>query len=146
MTDKTETFIKMCDCPEIQHIYQGDSNACWLTIRGKPDVFEVDYYYGCIYKPIKHADIRGTWLPTFTQSMAMVAEDRDDDHTIDIQLDALVHAAYSITATDNGELLIEEWRSKFKGASTWDRLGVAYMMYELHDKIWTGSEWVKQPQ
>ena len=134
--DTSKTYIKMCEkTKEIQSIWhspkltqlhyeQGYNGSYYQSEYG---VNCVDYEYESFYEKI---DI---WLPTQAQLQAMIGGDAHD-----LILD-LLSFIYVISC---GEL---ERRKEYPEQFTsMEQLWLAFVMKERFNKVWNGTNWVKQ--
>ncbi len=125
--DTSETFIKMCDCEEIQAqrennvYYGGEYVADW---RG-------DKITGVSYHPqlisTVAAPYKLTWLP------------RQD------QLQKMVKNKYPINyATDLGRWVKAMPTSEWNKDCSWsmEQLWLAFVMSEKYKKVWDGETWI----
>ena len=120
-------YIKMADCPEIQ--------GQW-----KPKISEPDYYcHGKIYNinflsRLKRLHPKSIWLPTQSQLQAMVKD----------TIDCSSHSSCAIFI--NVGHRIRQWCDDawdyWMQFTSMEQLWLAFVMKELHHKVWNGSEWV----
>ncbi len=120
MMDTSETYIKMCDCPEIQDLRHRDSwqEGDWVWDNRYPDIFSaLGGGHDRPYKPTT------TWLPRQDQLQEMY------------QLTTTAHliAAFNIWLKD-APVDMYLW-----GAM--EQLWLAFVMKEKHGKVWNGEEW-----
>ncbi len=129
--DTSETYIKMCDCEEIQE--QRVRQAPWDSwIIG-------DYYY--TQAPIEscisiHNDassyglgIGTIWLPRQDQLQEMLDKGTIWSNSLKFEYFLREEGSYNIKA----------YPYQF---STWEQLWLAFVMKEKHNKTWNGSDWI----
>lgn len=123
MSDTTEPYIKMADCPEIQqerpsppywvHAHGGGSPSYWLGgLWMRPDPIGKPEHY--------------LWLPT------------------QAQLQEMLDYRYPISAGKNlGRWLDNLHAEDYLQKTEWsmEQLWLAFVMKEKHGKVWTGTEW-----
>jgi len=117
--DTSETFIKMCDCPEIQELHPQ------LMIAS------IEHYYKGVYQ--YEIDSEGVvrfwtghyfiWLPRQDQLQAMMGE------TIWL---LLIHF---------GKFLTDGYVHRF---TSMEQLWLAFVMKENYNKTWNSEEWIKE--
>ncbi len=128
--DKSETYIKICDCPEIQEKR--------ILITGNyffDKVIEEVLIVGQQYPrhPIGEIrfDAKGfglshnsyTWLPRQDQIQEMCKK---------------VHLYYSLKNIQ----IFQVKHTRGRGIISWEQLWLAFYMHEKHKKVWNGKEWV----
>lgn len=128
--DNSETFIKMCDCLEIQsgklQILHSDY-WCWRSyhggvfLRGERDPLEMIDHRG------KHPRNDRIWLPRQDQLQEMVIDKSLDRPHVDLCYRFYVYAHLNWTKV-----------------TSMDQLWVAFVMFELHSKVWIEEKWVKE--
>ena len=132
--DTSETYIKMCDCEEVQEHCKydggdwicdpdnGHSWAIWQKVRGKTDEEVQKFMDGLL------------WLPgqDRIQEMLYVRGSKVID-----PLWELVNRFYGFVYREPPS---ELW-GKFKG-ETMEQLWLAFYMHEKHQKTWDGDKWV----
>ncbi len=128
--DKSETYIKMADCPEIQ--------GGW-----NPQPCDFHYHFSCNEED-DHADAidydeldgednynhvkeRSIWLPTQSQLQKMLGDFRK---TLGI-LVYLEQSGLSAFKPSGADYHIESW----------EQLWLAFVMKEKFNKVWNGEEW-----
>ena len=121
--DVSETYIKQCDCEEIQcgRWYKGELYDLLLGIQPKP--IRVDELDNLWYE--------GIWLPRLDQLQAMVG---GLEHGF-IDWVKWLGNIYGFNYGDkpNGHLQI---------FSSWEQLWLAFVMSEKFGKIWSENSWV----
>ncbi len=119
--DTSETYIKMCDCPEIQGGRRHEVLDVW---QYAPDGKHVDHW-------------SQVWLPRQDQLQEMVLEDES-------------YWRYQRYQSDARYLdIIDDIRAFFHGKCgqgadlilSLEQLWLAFVMKEKHGKVWSGSEW-----
>ena len=135
--DTSETYIKMCDCEEVQdkapcsrqfprlceeHNFIVDAEGMLLSEDG-------GYYYGTMGEP------PFVWLPRQDQIQAM-CEWATANSVVESYLLFVVHVGHP---DDFTELL-----PYYCQITSWEQLWLAFFMKEKHNKIWNGNEWVNQ--
>ena len=114
--DTSKEYIKMCDCPEIQHAktsLERDGHSFHVNLPHPK--------YGDNFKRI-------TWLPRQDQIQEMMGKDHETT------LDLLVHF-YGFVTVDNPMGI-----KKIFDVSM-EQLWLAFYMHERHKKKWDGKEW-----
>ena len=147
--DTSETYIKMCDCLEIQGIWQsaelvsehgysshyhegynGSFYAFWdtsINVSGEWVIRCVDYEYDTGYDP------RHIWLPRQDELQGMVPEFTEKAGFV---APVASHFADFAMACANNPL---RWELK-----TFEQLWLAFYMWELHSKKWDGETWKRK--
>ena len=127
--DRSETYIKMSDCPEIQKERAwGDGEYVayhpeYYTDNGlTPDREKWDT--GCLCEA-GHEPKEWAWLP------------RQD------QLQEMVFSIIPKTALDKfGLIAFMQFASEeMDGANSMEQLWMAFVMKEVYNKVWNGEEW-----
>ena len=120
--DTSETYIKMCDCPEIQDHRPNIQTLVWCT--------GICHEHGNTYwqKPGRmvfggSSSRKVIWLPRQDQLQEMVKWTTPFYHML-IELSVFYRDTAGI-----GEL------------SSWEQLWLAFVMKEKHGKVWAGTEW-----
>jgi len=114
MMDTSETYIKICDCPEIQ---------------GQLDDFEDGLNNdNCAYsKPVKNGG-HPVWLPRQDQIQEMFGEVANLRY-----FSGLIEGFFRFSTTGYG---VEQ--------KTFEQLWLAFYMHEKHGKVWDGKKWIKK--
>ena len=141
--DRTETYIKQCDCEEIQE--HKEKPLDWSGIQ--EHYYKGAYSYGLLtdgsytYWTGSHF----IWLPRQDQLQEMVFE-------VNFEYENLAHLAWSFDKFCNGahpnpfrdnkpfggdNMLI------LRSLTSMEQLWLAFVMNELHGKVWTGEKWEK---
>ncbi len=145
--DTSETYIKMCDCEEIQKEWHPRDWDFVLTKDLWPKVFGGDDYVWCLLpEDIADSGVYGSyatdkgiggypgyikhWLPRQDQLQEMVGGLEKGF----IDFPKWLENTYGLNYGDypNGHLCI------FK---TWEQLWLAFVMKEKYNKVWDGEEW-----
>ena len=125
--DKSETYIKMSDCPEIQRLrgdglwQNGDCYTCivsggrrftawWTDTEDEPPQ---------MYHPV--------WLPRQDQLQEMVDGDDIDKRN------RLMSFDYALSNSSNPV----DWHIRYSMEQLW----LAFVMKEKYNKVWTNNEW-----
>lgn len=120
----------MCDCPEVQKKRRGfsggDYGELWIVHE------KIQTYNGKSY-------VGGTWIPRQDQLQEMIISFRNDKFTREARVtvhDLFYHFTY------------REYPWKGRGGfhptnifDSQEQLWLAFVMYELHSKIWDGNVW-----
>jgi len=81
---------------------------------------------------------RYIFLPRQDQLQKMVPQNDSDNYDWDIQLSKL--KSFTTEFFEGGDRLPEHcWNYK-----TWEQLWLAFVMHEKYNKVWNGSDWVKE--
>ncbi len=127
--DTSETYIKMCDCEEIQglrppfteHHWLGNVYCGLLSVESR---YKREDFHLFMTTDAVMATEESIWLPTQSQLQEMV-----DSPAIEWLLDKFWY-----------------WARKEHNISpilnTWSRLWLAFVMWENHQKKWDGTQWV----
>ena len=146
--DTSETYIKMCDCPEIQEIREnkdswvdGDYSAIrvhdWVDISEDTSkrmwVNRIEVYHSTGYfifeYPKGYPYGKRLFLPRQDQIQEMLRSDIEHIWT------GLVEFA--------GNLRDEyEWLNPIYRDFSWEQLWLAFYMKEKHNKLWNGENWI----
>ena len=128
--DNSETFIKMCDCLEIQsgklQILHSDY-WCWRSyhggvfLRGERDPLEMIDHRG------KHPRNDRIWLPRQDQLQEMVRRDNQDFPNF-----ALNFCTWVSTKL---------WSPFLDKFTSMEQLWLAFVMKENYNKVWDSSRW-----
>ena len=116
--DTSETYIKMCDCPEIQEQRNYSMPNSWAGLfRDNDDVF------------IQLKGLRIVWLPRQDQLQEMLKEVNQYYDTWVVKLKRFYDFAFAIKADSNTP-------------DTMEQLWLAFVMNERYSKVWNGEEWI----
>ncbi len=146
--DKTETYIKMCDCPEIQ---KGHEPADWdyyylLEIAKHPwdGIFVLSGYGtdGGYYGPDpvvinchEYSFRKKVWLPTQDKLQEMVTD----------TIDCPSHSSCAIFI--NVGHRIHQWCDEawdyWMQFTSMEQLWLAFVMKEKYNKTWDGEKWME---
>ena len=124
--DTSETYIKMCDCDEIQGIKEEFKCPCGMDFN---EVF-MDNATG--------KEIRRVWLPRQDQIQEMILNSIDDFNTSIRQITLVCNFAYFCGARNEDA----EGRSNTSiRKESLEVLWLAFYMYLIYQKRWGGEEW-----
>jgi len=121
-----ETYIKMCDCEEIQegHVWESGDWAYWPE---NGDVYPLcsdrDYNVGTYAEGHK-------WLPLQGQLQEMVGGNN---------IKTLRNLVDSVSWVDPFDLPLP---SSLDDNASMEQLWLAFVMKELYNKTWLGEEWL----
>lgn len=127
--DTSETYIKQCDCPEIQgqRSKEGIELACWVT-RHLYISKSFDYW-----SMVKTPHV---WLPLQDQIQEMLEGHEKPDYLI-VSL---------VNFMQDRQRFYKSGRvKKLYPVGSMEQLWLAYYMWEYHKKIWDGKKWVVEP-
>ena len=122
--DTSETYIKMSDCPEIQKL---SPITYYGLIVGKDNLYTSEKGDFCwIIKSSTELIDKQIWLPRQDQLQEMVIDGRD---------------------TTLLSYLFGQWVSDTMlhipfHECTMEQLWLAFVMKELHNKVWNNEEWI----
>ncbi len=119
--DTTETYIKMCDCKEIQEGHKWEDGDFWVW--GK--IRSLTHVYSKWSPPLRHPAI---WLPTQSQLQAMVKVPEYPYTLIEM------FTQWFERHNESGEEIDYE---------SMEQLWLAFVMKELYDKVWCEDKWVR---
>ena len=129
--DTSETYIKMCDCPEIQgwkmfkynDIHSQHSQKDFVSFsHTKPNVWE-----------------NIVWLPRQDQIQEMLIE---KNRIADLK--NRFNSFISLVGWHNGDgTYTDRVNEKFKFES-FEQLWLAFYVHEKHGKLWDGEKWIKK--
>jgi len=135
--DTSETYIKMCDCEEIQGQWEleiGDFfcddeeiQVVWYEgMESREQINRRREYYKNKMQP--------KWLPRQDQIQDMIGKDllykpHEESFVYDTVCD-LYHLYGEAQFNTDME--------------TWEQLWLAFYMHEKHSKIWDGEKWIKK--
>lgn len=135
--DKTEQFIKMADCPEIQEQKPKGGNEISCYITSLPLHVHISKY-GDYWEGSKHL----IWLPRQDQIQEMMRADKEDKFSNWLlKLEEFTHIIqpWDIPIDKSGLKTIG-W------LETWEQLWLAFYMWGKHKKIWDGEKWLHNQQ
>ncbi len=126
MSDTSETYIKMCDCPEVQNqcpaIQFGDAVACrgvschdtvrWRGLNGWDEVFDTNRKR---YIVLPRQDQIQGWLK---------------DKFSTREFTACLQCLTKFNLDNFGEF-----------ENSWEQLWLAFFMHEKHGLTWAGERW-----
>ena len=126
--DDSKTYIKMCDCPEIQehneYLYGGYSTRKG-TDKTLPFTIDDSWY-------IKLNRMTTTWLPRQDQLQEMVRKEIPHPLLYDFFM-------WVYKPSEHGGIYGEV--NQF---TSMEQLWLTFVMKEEHDKVWTGTEWKEE--
>ncbi len=127
--DKTETYVKMCDCPEIQDyrtldlIYGGrywaEGDYYWLSEK-------VNDYYSLSSRPSNYYN--AIWLPRQDQLQEMCWELTGTKWT----------PFFALT-------MVRDFANENRHGETMEQLWLAFVMKEKFNKVWEDGKWQEVP-
>ena len=135
--DYSETYIKMCDCPEIQEQLDdfedglNNDNCAYLVTFDKA-VKDGGY-------PV--------WLPRQDQIQEMmIGHYKLKDFEFTDKKDEWVGilAEFFYFSSDYDEQWREVGKDTIHGTASMEQLWLAFYMYKKHDKTWDGNKWKKK--
>ena len=136
-----ETYIKMCDCPEIQSTHTwGDGDFYWWSLDKQIHISYTARYDDYIVQSPEAwdsiGDRRVIWLPRQDQIQEML-------HGYFLEVGCwegsiILQAVFSGWIRDNGGYLIKSGLNK----ASMEQLWLAFLMKEKYSKTWSGKEWV----
>ena len=138
--DKTELYIKMCDCPEIQE-------QCVLrpVLPKEGIILDGNYVWVIVKKDIgkkksidSRLDNKSIWLPRQDQIQEMMKFD-DISHLV-FDLKEFSRTFYK--SEKRGKDTIYHRASEM--FDSMEQLWLAFYMYKKHEKLWNGKEWEKK--
>jgi len=155
--DTSKEYIAMADCPEIQEMWKPISGDIFMFVYGK------NMYKGVVTKPEKNIiqkcsayyqklphkrekefgkvtyKMETIWLPRQDQLQEMILDDEQyESSSIKLKLSAygLINK-FGLWTKDNLEYINGLLYSM-------EQLWLAFVMKEKYNKIWNGSEWLKE--
>ena len=139
--DTSETYIKMCDCEEIQKLVPNPSNEkehdlgsfFWNETDGLLDMLVEDNDTGWwMIGSYSNEHCRFIWLPRQDQLQEMV-----DPHSSLAAFGELLGGIFTLP--------VGQWvrKSYYQRFASMEQLWLAFVMKELHGKVWTGEKWEK---
>ena len=144
--DKSETFIKMCDCPEIQEDHEYTDGNYVAYIRGRNGwawafngTPQVELYYGGHY--FDDNKIEFCWLPRQDDLQKMVEEVIGKTHFV-FRFNEFVESSYlPITHQLAYTYFANLDDDKRDTVVSMEQLWLAFVMKEKYNKVWTNNEW-----
>lgn len=127
--DKSSEYIKMCDCFEIQDNWKqkiGDctDNGIVVLIHSPDKTMQVRLEWNTL----KHKN-NLVWLPRQDQLQGMMEKDRKSVASIR-SVEGKIHGIW-LFLRKNPNIDI----------TSMEQLWLAFVMHELHKKVWTGEKW-----
>jgi len=143
--DNSETYIKMCDCPEIQEnckMLVGDYFID-MSQRASVTIHNVDVGMRLclinILDGIREMDTNDIWLPRQDQIQEMLPNYGHFERHI--------NALLGFIEWFQSEVKVYPKRSNYedleKKYASSEQLWLAFYMHEKHSKIWDGNKWTK---
>jgi hypothetical protein len=160
--DTSETYIKMCDCPEIQDLrpvgeeyidgdwykmgdhYTRDLKPGFeiLEVTKDPDWFENDKYFESArtitFEPMVVERTTGydnsSWLPERDEGDIWLPRQDQLQEMLDSDLPFILVDFYYFARDDVPAISVE--------FTTMEQLWLAFVMKEKYNKVWSGTEWV----
>lgn len=131
VVDTSETYSKMCNCPEIQTGYDFSEGDYYAQNHPK---FGYNAYVFCEEYSCMWNSLPVIWLPRQDQLQEMVKQNVQDERCITLEL-CMFNAFYLQNRGLDVSLEMKKW-------SSWEQLWLAFVMKEKYNKVWNGSEWV----
>lgn len=134
--DTSETYRKMCDCPEIQGQWQREDGDLYWQQRYQDNVAIWCSRCDAEFGPIDTQD--AIWLPTQDrlQGMRIAHRYRDEDQ---IPINAVVADLDFFQDWILNDCTGLDW--SYRGEVTREQLEIAFYTKEVHGKTWTGDSW-----
>ena len=129
--DNTETYIKMCDCPEIQGMWEYNYGDWYFRMYYGTSKWRRIYVNQCIggLSGGERIERKSLWLPRQDQLQEMVLkywwEDEQPGNNISVMLQKF-DWWLNDTCPNNPSM---------------EQLWLAFVMKELYQKLWTGTGW-----
>jgi len=138
--DTSETYIKMCDCPEIQEqsVTPPYPNDYYARRKGGG----IRYGYQIITSDIVDDDY--IWLPRQDQ-IQEIARHLYGEHSrkwVWRMMQDFVGNLDNDFYLESIEMTMGNYFSMDGMFDTWEQLWLAFYMYEKYQKIWTGEKWI----
>jgi len=140
--DTSETYIKMCDCEEIQKGNEFVEGDIFYERLSQPQSggyqagvhFEYeDYTWGSHANDKTYTRERLVWLPRQDQLQAMVDGTGGFYHTLR-ELQGFAQSVINDIEGKHGN----------RGLNSMEQLWLAFVMSELYGKIWNGENWIRE--
>ncbi|GAG91159.1 unnamed protein product [marine sediment metagenome] len=125
--DKTDTYIKMCDCEEIQKGWQPDAGNFYFSQKSGITTRTADF----IFPEGKAVTIINIWLPRQDQLQEMVPTKIGSTQPNYKMISELNHF-YGYWDTNGIPNIL----------TTWEQLWLAFVMKEKYNKVWDGEKWI----
>ena len=140
-----ETYIRMCDCPEIQeqrpYSGNGGNEFWWCKLHNKAARYSDELQdVTCFVKGWEDChtfyewderDPNLLWLPRQDQLQEMVLADEILDRM-------------GIRFGESKHLFLTERFLPWAVLDTYEKAWLTFVMHELHNKLWDGQEWIKE--
>ena len=142
--DKTEIYIKMCDCEEIQAEHEwveGDLYSEKCHYRNGMTVVFSEFYCGDCDRELKLEKAKWLWLPHQDQLQEMLEEVVNKSHFI-FRFNDFLHASYlPVTHLNAYVWFLNLVDLDADETVSMEQLWLAFVMKEKHNKVWTGEGW-----
>jgi len=127
--DTSETYIKMCDCPEIQEQWLPKIGVYyqWWDKRYK-EVRQAIWTKGCASNRIGFRQ-KFIWLPRQDQIQKMIGKTE------------LVFCIYQIGSKWGGEIICDRDQIFSVEASSPEQVWLAFCIWATHKKVWDEDIW-----
>ena len=126
--DTSETYIKMCDCPEIQEQAQYEIFNYFICVQtGQIRFSHINDYDYMKNMNMLQKEREYIWLPRQDQIQQMIG----------LELGELINGFDSFC---NGILRMYDCSDDFPNSM--EQLWLAFYMHEKHGKIWDGEKWI----
>ena len=125
--DKTEKFIKMADCPEIQKCFQGWEDGDFYTVKhggGAGMVFvwsQGEDEPPEMYKPV--------WLPRQDQIQTIITK----DYKTTLEMICDFYAVVTIDQPMGFDRMFD---------ASWEQHWIAFYMWKKYTKVWKNEKWL----
>ena len=138
--DTSETYIKMCDCPEIQKLSPGDKELLLIIQRGKP---YWDKKGNCFFRPYPEMP---TWISGISQPIWLPRQDQiqemlDPKPYPGMFLKFVKFLGWDGISWDSHNY--PNW-GNISCFSSMEQLWLAFLMKEKFNKSWNGKEWCEK--
>lgn len=134
--DTSETYIKMCDCEEIQSRAKDYTYfLCEINIPVE-GIFQFDNDF--LYHKMNSENL--IWLPRQDQLQEMVIGhwNRDSERTGHLYLRTCVSLAVRFASFVRAVAPTSDSKNR---ECSMEQLWLAFVMKELHNKVWDGEHW-----
>ena len=132
--DKSELFIKQCDCPEIQDKWLQRFSVVDYCFSKKTKEHGIYHFVKKQWRENPLKDF--TWLPRQDQIQEMMGGNIED-----VFLGRMGNGEF-----DELDRFVDFFYENYSMHSidSMEKLWLAFYMYEKHSKIWDGEKWVKE--
>ncbi len=145
MSDNSKQFIKMCNCPEIQDGHKWELRD-QVYFRDNPyTVVEVHLDFigitlNGVNKDIKYIGLRdGVWLPRQGQLQGMVWDYWNQTYSGQIKALFITRSLKELA-----EFHANSSMFRWMPDRSMNQLWLAFVMWELHEKKWSGERWINE--